>query len=106
MPDNPNVVALLNEYKDESSLTRTEAGRIIGKTRGQVAGVCDRNGIKPWPRLLPHMFENRGCQFPINQPGTEKFHLCGMFRISHPLVCNEHKGKVWQPECRVLSIKK
>jgi hypothetical protein len=106
MPDNPNVVALLKEYRDEVSLTRTEAGRIIGKTRNQVAGLCNRNYIKPWLRPLPHVLKNRGCQFPINQPGTTDFRLCGMFRTNDPLVCAEHKGKVWKPESKVFRMKK
>ena len=106
MPDNPNVVALLKEFKNESSITRTEVARIVGRKRGYVAGICHRNGIAPWPRLLPHVFQNRGCQFPLGIPGTETFRLCGMFREGDPLLCNEHKKAVWKPQAQVLRLEK
>lgn len=110
MPDNPNVVALLKEYRDEASLTRTEAGRIIGKTRGQIAGICQRKGIAPWPvfkgGIHAQRIKNRGCQFPIGMPGTDEFRLCGMHRESDPLLCNEHKGKKWTPNGKIVPLKK
>jgi hypothetical protein len=106
MPDNPNVVALLKEYKDESSIKRPEVGRIIGMTIGQVAGIRHRNRLVPWPQPLPHVITNRGCQFPLGQPGTEEFRLCGIHRENDPLLCKEHKGKKWIPECSVLPLKK
>jgi hypothetical protein len=106
MADNPLVVALLKEFCDEASITRTEVGTIIGKNRNQIAGICDRNGIVPWPHIPKRVLENRGCQFPRNIPDTSEFAICGMFRTSDPLVCNDHKGKVWVPECKMLSIKK
>lgn len=106
MASNPLVVALLKEYKDEASITRTEVAKILGKKRGYIAGICKRNGIKPWPAIQKRVLDNRGCQFPINRPGTPEFHICGMFRSSDKLVCGEHTGKVWVPQCQVLNIKK
>lgn len=106
MADNPLVVALLKELKDEASITRTEVGILLGKERGYVAGICRRNGIEPWPQIPVRVLQNRGCQFPLNQPGTEDFRICGMFRENDSLVCNEHKGVEWVPHCRVLPLKK
>lgn len=107
MPDNPNVVALCKEYKDEASATRTEVAKMLGKKRGFIAGICRRNGITPWPLIPKVVQRNRSCQFPAGHPGTEDFHLCGKRRdIGNSLLCTGHIGKVWQPECQVLSIKK
>ena len=105
MPDNPLLVALLQEYKDEASLTRTEVGRIVGKTRGQIAGVCNRQGIKPWPSIPRAVTRNRYCQFPIGIPGSAEFHLCDKRKApGHSLLCNEHENKKWKPECKVLKL--
>lgn len=105
MANNPLVVELLKELKDEASITRTEVATLLGKERGYVAGICKRNGIAPWPHIPKQVLENRGCQFPRNTPGTPEFTICGMFRTGDPLVCSDHKGKVWVPECKVLCMK-
>lgn len=105
MPDNPHIVALLKEYKDEVSVTRTEVGRMVGMTRGQIAGICNRHDIKPWPKILKHVVRNRSCQFPIGRPGTEEFHLCGKRKaIGHSFLCEEHRGERWKPVAKVLSF--
>lgn len=108
MADNPLVVALLKEYRDEASITKTEAGRIMGLNRNQIAGITNRNKEKigPWPELSDARVLNRGCQFPINQPGTPDFRLCGIFRQSDPLCCEDHKKKKWVAEAVVIPMKK
>jgi hypothetical protein len=107
MSDNPLIVALLKEYKDEASLTRTEVGRIIGKTRGQVAGICHRNGIAPWPLVPKEVTQNRSCQFPIGKPATEEFHLCGKQKAPGlSLLCSEHERQKWVPKCEVIPLEK
>lgn len=103
MSDNPLVVALLKEYKDEALVTRTEAGRIIGKTRDQVAGICNRNKIRPWPKVPKEVTRQRSCCFPVGEPGDEDFHLCGKRKApGHSLLCEEHIGEHWTPRCKVL----
>ncbi len=99
MPDNRLIVLLLKEYAFEASITRPEAGKVMGKTLGQVAGIHNRNqkAIGPWPKIDPVRRKNRRCQFPVGTPGTEGFHLCGCERKNHPFLCEAHKEKVWQP---------
>lgn len=97
--DDPKIVMLLKEYAFEESITRPEAGVIIGKTLGQVAGIHNRNVaiIGPWPTLNPIRKKNRGCQYPIGTPGTTDFDLCGKPRTSEVSpVCEHHKGKIWK----------
>ncbi len=107
MPDNPNVVALLKEYKNESSIKRPEVAKILDKTIGYVAGICNRHGVKPWPKPLAHVLQNRLCQFPIGCPGTEKFHLCDQPKApGHGFLCEEHKDTFWKPNCTITPIKR
>lgn len=106
MPDNPHVVELLKEYRDEALLTRTEAGRIIGKNRDQVAGICERNGIKPWPPIAKEVQRKRYCCFPIGYPGEDGFHLCDRPRTTgHPFLCELHEDETWVPNGKVLQFK-
>jgi hypothetical protein len=106
MPDNPLVVALLKELRDEALLTKTEAGKIIGRNRNQVAGTWNRNKtiIGPWPKIPENVKKNRACCFPIGRPGEESFHLCGNPRVSHPFLCEEHKQRRWIPMAKVLPL--
>ena len=106
MPDNPLVVELLKEYKDEALLTRTEVGRITGMTRGQIAGICNRNGIRPWLPVPKEVHRRRCCCFPLGHPGEPDFHLCDKPLITaHPFLCEEHEGEVWVPNGKVLQLK-
>ena len=106
MSDNPLVVALLKEFKDEALLTRTEAGQVMKLTRGQVAGICNRNGIVGWPSIPKEVHRKRCCCFPLGQPGEADFHLCGKPRITaHPFLCDEHEERVWVPNGKVLHLK-
>jgi len=105
MPDNPLLVALLRELRDEALTTRTEAGRMTGRTRGQIAGVCDRNQIIPWPLIPKEIVRKRSCCFPIGQPGEDEFHLCGKQKApGHSLLCTEHERKKWTPQAKVLAM--
>ena len=107
MADNPLVVELLKEYKDEASVSRTEVGRILGKTRNYVAGICDRNDIKPWPKIPKNVVARRDCQFPIGEPGSKEFHLCGKRKApGHSLLCEEHERSKWVPNGKVIPLKK
>lgn len=105
MADNPLVVALLKEYRDERSVSRIEAGRIIGMSRGTVAGICQRNNIAPWPRIKREWRKKRTCQFPIGHAGDADFHFCGKrLDPDHSLLCAQHRGLKWEPKAKVIPI--
>jgi len=105
MADNPLVVALLRELCDEALVTRTEAGRMVGLNRNQIAGICKRNSIAPWPHISKEIIRKRDCCFPVGQPGTPEFHLCGKRKApGHSLVCAEHEGKKWVPQAKILAL--
>ena len=105
MADNPVLVALLIEFMHEASVTRTEAGKIVGKTRGQIAGTCHRSGIAPWPRIPLDIKEKRSCQFPVGSPESDEFHLCGRMKASgHSFLCDEHQHVRWIPTAKVLKF--
>lgn len=99
MTDNPMVVALLKELRDEALLSKTEAGIIIGKNRNEIAGIWNRHKevIGSWPLIPKTVEQNRPCVFPIGVPGTEGFHLCDADRGKHRLFCKAHRRKKWQP---------
>lgn len=100
MADNPLIVAVLRELRDEALVTKTEAGRMLGLTRNQVAGICNRNkrAIGPWPRVSRSIQEKRYCCFPVGVPETEDFHLCGRKKVSAAgFLCAEHSHKIWSP---------
>ena len=106
MADNPLIVELLKEYKNEALLTRPEVGEILGLSRGTVAGICNRNSIKPWPQIPDEIKEKRDCQFPIGYPGDPDFHLCDeMTGPTHSFLCTAHVGKVWEPSCKILHLR-
>lgn len=99
MADDPRLVALLKEYAREESIARPEVGRITGHTTGQLAGVWHRNKDGSWPMINPERRRNRRCQFPIGEPGTKDFHLCGAVRKKgNDLLCAQHTGKKWSCE--------
>lgn len=108
MSDHLLIVALLKEYAYECSITRPEVNKILGKKLprgaqrvGYVEGVHHRNRkeIGDWPKIDPTRKNNRRCQWPLDKPGTELFHLCGKMRKPGDLLlCEEHAGKVWKPE--------
>ena len=105
MADNPLVVQLLIEFKNEASITRTEVGRIVGKTRGQIAGICNRNNIVDWPQIPKLVRLNRCCQYPVGTPGEEGFHLCGKRKApGHSFLCIAHEANKWRPEARIIPL--
>ena len=99
MADNPMVVALLKELRNEALLSKTEAAVILGKNRNEVAGIWNRNkdAIGNWPLVPKTVEQNRSCVFPVGVPGTEEFHLCDAKRGRHPLFCKAHRRKKWAP---------
>jgi hypothetical protein len=103
MPDDPRVVALLKALlalivASAAKLTRTETGTILGLTRGQVAGICDRNGIAPWPTFRAKERRGRTCQFPVGEPGVHGFRVCGeKCAPGHQFLCVVHRNTKWPP---------
>jgi hypothetical protein len=99
MADDDALVELLKFYKQKATVTRPEVGVLTGKSVGQIAGVCNRAGIKDWPKLDPNDAVERPCQFPVIRHGER--YVCGLMR-SHgvdadPLRCGEHRHRVWDP---------
>lgn len=99
MTDNPMVVALLTELRNEALVSKTEAGVIIGKNRNEVAGIWNRNkeAIGNWPLIPKTVEQNRPCVFPLGIPGTAEFKLCDGKRGKHRLFCTKHRSKTWEP---------
>ncbi len=106
MADNPLVVALLRELRNEALVTKSEAGAMIGKNRNQVAGIWNRHKaeIGSWPKIPAKIRKGRDCCFPIGTPGEDNFRLCGNTRVSHAFLCEEHKGRRWMPMAKVLTF--
>ena len=105
MADNPHVVALLAYFAQETTITRPEVSKLLGKKGvGYVAGIHHRDHLKgkkevigQWPSIDKGRKSKRRCQFPIGTPLEEGFHLCGATRNKDPLVCDGHIGNVWIP---------
>lgn len=100
------LVELFKYYAQESSITRPELGKLLGKSVGQMAAFHrdHEKSIGSWPRPSKIRIQKRKCQYPEGLPGFEDFHICGRTRSGDPLVCDMHKGKTWSiPECEEIT---
>jgi hypothetical protein len=94
MADNTELIELLKFYKKLKTIKRPEVGILTGKTVGQIAGVCHKNGIRPWPDISDEVIAQRCCQFPVIRNGQR--HVCGKATVDS-LRCVEHQNTLWNP---------
>jgi hypothetical protein len=70
------VVYWLRFYKRLGLVTRAEVGVLLGKTDAELADICDRYDIVPWPKVSDQIKRKRTCCFPLTARGDIKTLLC------------------------------
>lgn len=97
------TVAILRLYQKTGLVTRVEVGHMIGAGVGRIAGLCNRNQIKPWPDVSQEVKEKRTCCFLTTLPTATVPRLCGQpTHAQNGFLCETHEelinqGNTWSP---------
>jgi GcrA cell cycle regulator len=84
----------------DTGMTMREIGERLGLSKNQVIGIVWRAGMSepraPAPAAPPQaVFPERGCLWPLGDPGTAEFHFCGAAKGAEGPYCGEHRARAY-----------